>query len=71
MDRCPPAIRRMKAILFTLLRSFRFGLAVPLDEIKPLTKIVQKPYLTSDLKAGTQLPLNITPLGADEEFLES
>ncbi|EIM81184.1 cytochrome P450 [Stereum hirsutum FP-91666 SS1] len=65
------SVMEMKAILFTLLRSFRFGLAVPLHEIKPLTKIVQKPYLTSDLKAGTQLPLNITPLEADGEFSES
>jgi hypothetical protein len=61
----------MKAILFTLIRSFRFDLAVPADEIIPLAKMVQKPYLASDRKAGTQLPLLVTPIKEDEEFSES
>lgn len=61
----------MKAILFTLLRSFHFDLAVPADDIISLTKMVQKPYLASDPKAGTQLPLLVTPIKEDEEFLES
>lgn len=66
-----PTNRRIKALLFTLIRSFHFGLTIPLEEIKPKSKLVMKPYLASDVKneKGTTLPLLVTPLevGAREE----
>ena len=50
----------MKALLFTLLRSFEFELAVPIEDIgKTATGIVQRPMLRSDPKAGNQMPLRV------------
>ncbi|KAF8206821.1 cytochrome P450 [Mycena galopus ATCC 62051] len=48
----------MKALIFTLVRTFEFELAVPVTDIgKKNTAIVQRPILNTDRAAGNQLPL--------------
>ncbi|PFH52487.1 hypothetical protein AMATHDRAFT_74271 [Amanita thiersii Skay4041] len=47
----------MKALLFTLVRAFEFELAVPADDIKKRSSIVQRPILASDPDGGNQMPL--------------
>lgn len=47
----------MKVLLFNLLRSFEFRLAVPEEDIVTRTVIVTRPYLKDDMKAGSQMPL--------------
>ena len=51
---------RMKAILFTLVRTFAFELAVPVSEIGSKWTMVQRPVLRSDPNRP-QLPLLIKP----------
>jgi cytochrome P450 len=56
------SIIEIKALLFTLVRSFEFALAVPQNDIvKRLSAAVQRPMLKSDPKAGSQLPLLVKP----------
>ncbi|KAF9484959.1 cytochrome P450 [Pholiota conissans] len=52
----------MKALLFTLIRAFEFGLAVPSEDIGTKTFIVQRPFLKSNPKAGNQMPLILKPV---------
>jgi hypothetical protein len=51
----------MKSILFTLIRSFEFDLAVPVEDVKKKSSVVQRPVLTSDPTGTNQLPLLIKP----------
>lgn len=51
----------MKALLFTLVRSFEFELAVPSEEIGKISSIVQRPILKNDKEAGNVMPLIIKP----------
>jgi len=51
------ALIEMKALLFTLLRSFEFDLAVPVEDIEKRSMVVTRPYLKSDKKGGAQLPM--------------
>ena len=51
--------RRMKALLFTLIRAFEFQLAVPASDIKGKTSVVQRPVIASDPGGKNQLPLLI------------
>jgi len=55
------ALVEMKAILFSFVRSFDFELAVPPTEITRQTMVVARPFLTSNIKSGPQLPLIIRP----------
>ncbi|EKM75926.1 hypothetical protein AGABI1DRAFT_45687 [Agaricus bisporus var. burnettii JB137-S8] len=50
-----------KALLFTLVRTFDFQLAVPVDDIGRRMYVAERPMLRSDPKAGGQMPLLITP----------
>ncbi|KAF8552300.1 cytochrome P450 [Imleria badia] len=50
-----------KAILFILVRTFEFALAVPASEIGSKTAIVQRPVLRSDPTNKAQLPLLVRP----------
>ncbi|KAF7334967.1 hypothetical protein MVEN_02246700 [Mycena venus] len=53
----------MKALIFTLVRSFEFELAVPIGEMgKKGTAIVQRPIVVTDRAAGNQLPLFVRPV---------
>ncbi|KAJ7607627.1 cytochrome P450 [Mycena polygramma] len=52
------ALVEMKALLFTLIRTLQFELAVPVADMgQKGTAIVQRPIVLSDPKAGNQLPL--------------
>ncbi|KAH7929280.1 cytochrome P450 [Leucogyrophana mollusca] len=50
----------MKALLFTLIRSFEFELAVPASSIGSIAAIVQRPYVRGEPERY-QLPLLIKP----------
>lgn len=54
----------MKALLFTLVRAFEFELAVPAQDIGRRTTIVQRPFLLTDSRARSQMPLLIKPYQA-------
>ncbi|KAJ7670074.1 cytochrome P450 [Mycena polygramma] len=52
------ALVEMKALLFTLIRTLEFELAVPVADMgQKGTAIVQRPIVLSDPKAGNELPL--------------
>ncbi|KAI0744951.1 cytochrome P450 [Earliella scabrosa] len=51
----------MKALVFTLVRTFEFELAVPVEDIKPSGLFIQRPALRSEPAKGAQLPLIIRP----------
>ncbi|KAM5542224.1 hypothetical protein V8D89_004097 [Ganoderma adspersum] len=51
----------MKALVFTLIRTFEFELAVPADEIVPFGTFLQRPALRNGKDEGAQLPLLIRP----------
>jgi len=51
----------MKALLFTLVRSFEFELAVPANDIVKRSTIVQRPVVVSDPEGGNQMPLLVKP----------
>lgn len=55
------ALVELKCILFALLRSFRFELGVPAEDIEKKTALVTRPFLKSAPKDGSQLPLKIKP----------
>lgn len=46
---------RMKALLFTLIRSFEFSLALPASEIEMRALVVTRPYVKGE--KGAQMPL--------------
>ncbi|KAH7910376.1 cytochrome P450 [Hygrophoropsis aurantiaca] len=54
----------MKALLFTLIRSFEFELAVPVNDIGSIAKIVQVPFVRSEPEKQSQMPLLIKPYQA-------
>jgi len=56
------SIVEIKAILFTLLRSFEFELAVPKEDIVKRSAIVTRPVLRGDVENKTQMPLTIRSL---------
>ncbi|KAI0075643.1 cytochrome P450 [Panus rudis PR-1116 ss-1] len=47
----------MKAIIFTLLRSFEFELAVPPEHVAKKSGATQRPLITTEPEKGNQLPL--------------
>ena len=47
----------MKALVYTLVRAFEFGLAVPAHEVRRAPGVVQRPSLRSDPARRSQLPL--------------
>jgi cytochrome P450 len=52
---------RIKAILFTLVRAFKFDLAVPASCIVKKQGIIQRPAVVSEKEVGNQMPLLIKP----------
>ncbi|KZV64003.1 cytochrome P450 [Peniophora sp. CONT] len=58
------SIAEMKALLFTIVRSFEFELPIAPMDIMRKTMIVGRPSLTTDPAAGNQLPLLIRPVSA-------
>ena len=57
--------RRIKALLFTLVRTFEFDLALDPEDITRKTGIVGRPILASNPSAGPQLPLLIRLVNTD------
>jgi len=51
----------MKALIFTLVRTFEFEPAVPADEIVTKVVLVQRPYVRSEMEKGCQMPLLVKP----------
>jgi cytochrome P450 len=51
----------MKALLYVLIRSFEFDLAVPVSDIRKKATLVQRPAVRSDPEGGNQLPLLVKP----------
>ena len=57
--------RRMKVLLFTIVREFEFELPIAPMDIFRKTMIVGRPALTTDPAAGSQLPLLIRPVNRE------
>jgi len=55
------AIVEMKVILFTLIRSFEFELAIPAEEFTKRSMVVTRPYLKSEKNGRAQMPLLVKP----------
>jgi len=51
------ALVEMKALLFTLIRSFEFELGVPDTDIEKRSMVVTRPYLKSEKHGKAQMPL--------------
>ncbi|KAL0575385.1 hypothetical protein V5O48_006598 [Marasmius crinis-equi] len=60
------ALVEMKALMFSLIRTFDFELAVPLENISKKSSIVQRPYVKSEEEKGGQLPLLIKVYNPDD-----
>jgi len=58
-------LRRIKALLFTLVRGFEFELALPAEDIVRVSMIVGRPTIASNPAAGPQLPLLVRPANMD------
>ncbi|KIY48866.1 cytochrome P450 [Fistulina hepatica ATCC 64428] len=56
------AIVEMKALLFVLLRAFKFEEAVPASEIMSKSSFVRRPFIRSDPQRESQLPMIIRPM---------
>lgn len=61
-DILPSPPLRMKALLFTLIRSFEFELSVPVEDIGKKSTIVQRPVILSDPAGGNRMPLLLKPV---------
>ena len=59
-----PTVARMKALLFTIVRTFEFELPIAPMDVMRKTMVVGRPSLTTDPAAGNQLPLLIKPVSA-------
>jgi hypothetical protein len=57
--------RRIKALLFTLVRTFEFELAMEPEDIIRKSGIVGRPFIASNPSAGPQLPLLIRLANTD------
>ncbi|KZV67385.1 cytochrome P450 [Peniophora sp. CONT] len=49
-----------KALVYSLIRSLRFSLAVPLDDIAPKSRGIMRPFRVSEPEAGAQLLVKIS-----------
>ena len=58
-DDIHPSSRRMKALVFTLVRAFEFELSFPADQVKKRSLVVTRPYMKNNLEAGAQMPLRV------------
>ena len=49
-------------MLYVLIRSFRFALAVKPEELTMQAGLILRPYVIAELDKGPQLPLLVTAL---------
>ncbi|KAI0046332.1 cytochrome P450 [Auriscalpium vulgare] len=54
------AVVEMKALLYTLVRAFRFTMAVPEEAVGAKSFLVSSPHLREKMKDGPQLPLRVS-----------
>ncbi|KAN0109020.1 cytochrome P450 monooxygenase [Russula decolorans] len=59
------SVTEIKALLFTLVRTFEFELALEPDDVIRKTAIVGRPFIASNPSAGPQLPLLIRLANTD------
>ena len=52
---------RMKVLLYILIRSFTFEMAIPAEKFEKKAFIVTRPYLKGNHEAGAQMPLIVKP----------
>ncbi|KAI0027118.1 cytochrome P450 [Vararia minispora EC-137] len=52
----------MKVLVYTLVRAFRFELAVKAEDIQMRQSVVTRPHLRDKIEAGPQLPVWVTAL---------
>ena len=52
---------RMKVLLYILIRSFTFEMAIPAEKFEKKAFIVTRPYLKGNNEAGAQMPLIVKP----------
>ncbi|KAI0733919.1 cytochrome P450 [Fomitopsis betulina] len=55
------AVLEIKALIFVLLRAFRFELAVPPDDLITRSTVIRRPLVRSEPDKGIQMPMFITP----------
>lgn len=51
----------MKALIFTLVRSFEYELAVPAEDIISKQSVVARPIVVTEREMGNQMPLLVKP----------
>jgi len=51
------SIIEMKALIFTLVRTFEFSMAISDDKFEKRSDVVTRPYIKDDQEAGAQMPL--------------
>ncbi|KIM28249.1 hypothetical protein M408DRAFT_329595 [Serendipita vermifera MAFF 305830] len=56
------AVMEMKAILYTLIRSFELELAVKEEDVLRTSAIVTRPMIRGQIEKGTQMPLIMRPV---------
>ncbi|KAI0033894.1 cytochrome P450 [Vararia minispora EC-137] len=56
------SIAEAKAVLYTLVRQFEFGLAMPPDDIVRKFNVVSRPFIDGNIEAGPQLPMLVRPI---------
>ena len=49
----------MKALLFTLLRTFEFDMALPASSFIKRTSLTQRPLVLGEEEKGNQMPLMV------------
>ncbi|KAI0316033.1 cytochrome P450 [Amylostereum chailletii] len=54
------SIIETKAIVYTLVRTFRFELAFDFKDLKPKGGLTTRPYIASKMEEGAQLPLKVS-----------
>ncbi|CDO77915.1 hypothetical protein BN946_scf184727.g4 [Trametes cinnabarina] len=59
-------VNEMKALVFTLLRSLEFKLAVPTLDIVPSPTLLTRPIRASDPESGPQLPVLVRLCSQEE-----
>lgn len=47
----------MKCLIFALIKTFEFSLAVPKESVKQKIGIVQRPIIAGEEEKGVQLPM--------------
>jgi hypothetical protein len=56
----------MKALLFTLVRSLEFELAIAPDNIEKRSMVVTRPYLRGEVGKGAQMPMWVRKVKEDK-----